>query len=358
MINFSRPHGYIDHPLARGGVVTQARDGLGEAYRAEKDKDVAGRILAVHYVLDRGMTHGEAAEMVFCSASSVDNWVARYREGGVDALRDLPRPGRPRLVGRGRLGKIMDVASRPHAKARAMRKAIYERTGTLYHITTVRLRMREHGLSPKRAHPVHVNRASDREVSRWQRVTEKRIRDLERRGFTAVAQDEAMVRHDSGGGGWLWTGRGERAHVQYTGSHRKVVLYGGIAGDGRRLCQVRKKFDAATFVAYLRKLHQKFGKVAVVLDRASQHRAEEVADYLKGCGGEVVLVYLPVGTPELNVVEGLWLQLRRILLGMLLPGFDEFRRAVSDILRTMPHSLDMFAYMGRTVKRDKALPCR
>lgn len=45
-----------------------------------------------------------------------------------------------------------------------MREEIRSRTGMLHSIITMRLRMREHGLSSKRAHPVHINRARDSTV--------------------------------------------------------------------------------------------------------------------------------------------------------------------------------------------------
>lgn len=116
MISFPRPPNYMDRAPRAGGMDTQARGGLREEYRAERYRRVAGRILAVHCAEDMGMPRELVAEMLFCSPSSVDNWVARYAEGGVDALRDIPRPGRPRKVGRAALGRIMDRVSRPYVK--------------------------------------------------------------------------------------------------------------------------------------------------------------------------------------------------------------------------------------------------
>jgi len=205
---------------------------------------------------------------------------------------------------------------------------------------------------------VHVNRASDRSVRGWQADTGKGIRDPGREGFTAVAQDEAIILHEAGGGPWLWPGRGERAPVPYTGSHKRPVLYGAVASDGRRPCQARKGLGAATFVAHLKRLHKKFGKIAVVAGRAPQHRAAVVPGWLRSRGGGVELACLPVGTPEPDAVVGLWHQLGRILAGVSLPGFDDFRRMAGGILRTMPHTLDMFAHLEREAGRDLAAPRR
>jgi len=57
-------------------------------------------------------------------------------------------------------------------------------------------------------------------------------------------------------------------------------------------------------VAHLKRAHKKFSRVAAVLDRAPQHRAREADELLPGCGVEAGLTCPPVGTHELNAVEG------------------------------------------------------
>ena len=43
----------------------------------------------------RGWTAERVADALGCSLRSVRQWLADYRDGGVEALKDLPRPGRP-----------------------------------------------------------------------------------------------------------------------------------------------------------------------------------------------------------------------------------------------------------------------
>jgi len=94
---------------------------IGKAYDDEEDKEVARRILAVHYVLDKEMTQEVAADMLFCSLPSVGNWVSWYEEGGVAALRDLPRSGRPPKVGRDRVERIIDEETPTNARPGGVR---------------------------------------------------------------------------------------------------------------------------------------------------------------------------------------------------------------------------------------------
>jgi putative transposase len=70
---------------------------LVEALRRERDARVRERILAVKIVYD-GSSLSKAAETVGRTKRTIFNWVKRFREGGIEALRDKPRSGRPRKV--------------------------------------------------------------------------------------------------------------------------------------------------------------------------------------------------------------------------------------------------------------------
>ena len=66
--------------------------------------------------------------------------------------------------------------------------------------------------------------------------------------------------------------------------------------------RTHESFDAPTFVGYLKEVQRRFGKVAVVTDRASPHRAKLV----KGLPREnknTRIIYLPKRSPYLNAVE-------------------------------------------------------
>jgi putative transposase len=70
---------------------------LVEALKKERDARVGEKILAFKIVHD-GSSLSKAAETVGRTKRTVFNWVKRFREGGIEALRDKPRSGRPRKV--------------------------------------------------------------------------------------------------------------------------------------------------------------------------------------------------------------------------------------------------------------------
>ena len=94
-------------------------------------------------------------------------------------------------------------------------------------------------------------------------------------------QDEAFFVHDTVSGRKYWSPKGRRINVPYTGSHKKVTIYGSLALDGRQFFRTYDRFNAVTFVAYLKELQRHFGKAVLICDRAPQHRSRLVKEFLR-----------------------------------------------------------------------------
>ena len=71
------------------------RDELRRLARREKG-NVSGR---AHFVLmrDQGMTHPEIAQAMTYSVSTVQRWLSRFDQQGMDGLYDVPKSGRPQI---------------------------------------------------------------------------------------------------------------------------------------------------------------------------------------------------------------------------------------------------------------------
>ena len=148
------------------------------------------------------------------------------------------------------------------------------------HRTNVRKIMQKYGLSPKGSQRVHINRATKAAVKSWQYRLKKRISRLEKDGFVIAMEDEAFFIHDVKSGRKYWSPAGVPITVPYTGSHKRITAYGSITMDGRQFFRTASGFNAPTFVAYLKAMQRHFGKVAVMVDRASPHRAKAVRTLL------------------------------------------------------------------------------
>jgi len=268
LIKFVQSHGHVEHPSGAEGVDRRERAGLCKAMGGERVARVRDRMWLVYLTLVMGLPRKEATRILRKCARWARKWPARHSGGGLAALPYIPRSGRPRAVEPRAPAGIMRDLLRGLATPNRARFAIADASGVAPRHSTAGRIMREHGLSPKVARLVHVNRASRLAGGAWWRRTQKRIRLPRRRGFAVVVQDESIFVHGVVAGVKYWSPVGVPVDVPYTGSHHIVDACGAIAEGGRQLFRTRERLDVLTFVWYLRELRRKFGRVAVILDRA------------------------------------------------------------------------------------------
>ena len=68
-------------------------------YRTEMNAKLARRIHGV-YLASRGMTCPQIMQVTGAKRRTVQQWVARYNRGGLEELKDKPRPGQPQHLPR------------------------------------------------------------------------------------------------------------------------------------------------------------------------------------------------------------------------------------------------------------------
>jgi transposase len=112
-----------------------------------------------------------------------------------------------------------------------------------------------------------------------------------------------------------WSRRGEQALVPITGQNAKRVLFGAInLHTGHRVVLIGKRAggaEARAFFEELRRRYRQAGRIWLLLDRASAHTNDKtlrLADELR-----IELVWLPQQWPELNAMDQLWKELKRLI---------------------------------------------
>ena len=165
-------------------------------------------------------------------------------------------------------------------------------------------------------------------------------------GFTVVSTDESFFFCDS-----LirkvWIREDERPVVRITGSHQESVLFGATSLEGKQIFRQYDWFDQNTFLDYLKKIHRKFPKCYIFLDKAKQHyKSRKVLQYFAENKHSLIPVYLPTASPEFMVLEEIWHIAKNDLLVLrYYPSFTDFRNKISLYFRTKRFNLDMRKYL-------------
>ena len=313
-------------------------------YKKEKNGDVKMRMLGVLLVKVDKKSAEEAADLLRCGDNSVRRWVSRFEEAGSDGLRDLPRSGRPRKVSDAIIEGILE--GRNAVTPKELRREIYDVTGTKYDIGTIRRRLHSLDMSAKTLQVVHARKPNIWKIRSWQRRTKETVSRLRRQGYTIAVQDESIFMFDPRRQKKYWSPVGAPVITEYSGSHRKTIVYGALTADGRRFFRTYGEFKAETFLSYLKDLKNHFGKTCVIMDKATQHTAKRVREYAERERG-LRIIYLPTGTPDLSAIEEYWRQAKRdILISEYYGTFMAMRQKLSEYLRTHK-SLDIMNYIER-----------
>jgi len=171
--------------------------------------------------------------------------------------------------------------------------------------------------------------------------------------FTVVVEDESIFIHDGVVRRRMWVPEGKRPIVVTTGSHQKTCVFGALCIDERRqFFRQYNAFDCNTFVDYLKKLQNKFHKVMLFLDKATQHyRSIKVRKHLEENKMNMKVEYLPKGSPDFNAVEECWRQGKDdLLVSKHYPKFHNLRNTIAKYYRTKRFHLDITKHLLRNMR--------
>ena len=304
------------------------------------------RIRAVEQV-EAGESPEDVVRTLGFGRTVIYGWLAKYREGGRDALRAKPIPGRPRKLSGAQLRWIYKTVTGKNPLqlrfefalwTRGMvRELIRERFGVRLSEVSVGRLLRKLGLSPQKP----LRRAYQQDpklVAAWHTETFPRIRALAKReGATLLFSDEAGVRSDFHAG-TTWAPVGRTPIVPATGQRFGLNRISAISPKGDfRFMTVEGRMNADKFIDFLeRLLHNAKRPIFLIVDRHPAHRAKKVLEFVRSTQGRLRLFFLPPYSPELNPDELVWNNLKNHGIGKrLIRSRDHLKQTVLRHLRAL-----------------------
>jgi hypothetical protein len=139
--------------------------------------------------------------------------------------------------------------------------------------------------------------------------------------------------------------------VRVTGSHKYSCIFGAVSIEGKQLFRQYDRFNGDTFLDYLKKIHTKFPKCYLFMDKASPHyKSEKVQKYFEENRDRLIPVYLQAASPEFMVMEEVWNIAKRDLLVLkYYSSFAYLKNNISGYFRTKRFNLDMMNYLLRWI---------
>jgi transposase len=309
------------------------------------------RLRAVRQV-EQGAHPEDVAAGLGMTRAAVYGWLAKYREGGLEALKARPVPGRPPRLSGGQLQRIytLVVGNDPRQLqfgfalwTRAMIRELIRRefAVALSEVSVGRL-LRKLGLSPQR--PLYrAYQQNPEAVARWKAETYPQLRaQAAEVGATIYFADEAGVRSDYHAG-TTWAPVGHTPVVTSTGDRFGVNLISAVTAKGKlRFAAYDGNLNGKVFIDFCRRLLADTpGPVFVVLDGHPVHRSKAVKAFAASTNGQLRLCFLPGYAPELNPDEWVWKHVKHDRIGRAgVSGPEELKaKALAALhrLQKLPH---------------------
>ena len=118
----------------------------------------------------------------------------------------------------------------------------------------------------------------------------------------------------------------------------RVNVIGAVSMYGDDLiCDVTQdSVNQHTIAYFLAKIRNKFkkGKITLVLDNATCHKTKHALNAAEKLG--IDLVFLPVASPNLNIIERLWKMIKtRFLYNKVFENLDELEKHLNNAIKTL-----------------------
>jgi transposase len=320
------------------------------------------RIRAVRQI-EQGAHPEDVAAGLGMTRAAVYGWLAKYREGGLEALKAHPVPGRPPSLSGAQLQRLSTLVVGNDPRQLQFTVALWTRAVVrelirrefavrLSEVSVGRL-LRKLGLSPQR--PLYrAYQQNPEAVARWKAETYPRLRrEAAEVGAMIYFADEAGVRSDYHAG-TTWAPAGQTPVVAATGDRFGINLVSAVAAKGKlRFAAYDGSLNGSVFIDFCRRLlDDSPGPVFLVLDGHPVHRSKAVKAFAESTNGRLQLCFLPGYAPELNPGEWVWKHVKHDRIGRAGVGGPEDLKA--KVLAAL-HRLQKLPDLVRSFFRDPNL---
>jgi transposase len=311
----------------------------------EKRKSAVAAVQRGEPVSVVGRTHGVPLRTIF-------GWLARYRQGGWQALREGQRSGRPRRVNAEVMAWLYQAITLGDPRQQQLpfclwtlnivRIVLKKQQGISLSKSAVCRLLQQMGLSPQR--PIYRSYKQDaKELESYLQVTFPQLRALAKRiGAEIYFVDESALRSDHHRG-TTWGAVGQTPVVQDSGDRFGMKLISAVSPRGdMRFATIEGRMNSARFVEFLKRLRTDAGKpIIVIVDRASYHGSKYVVRFSEQSQGQITLGHLPRYAPEFNPDEQVWNHAKARLAKLFIDSKKTMKREVLNILRSIQKQTDL-----------------
>ena len=251
------------------------------------------------------------------SVRNVFRWLARYRNGGWQALKEGSKQGRPKKVTGEDMAWLYKAITMGNPKNYQFSFCLWtlntirslleqERNVTLSKSSVSRL-LSHLGLSPQK--PLYKSYKQDpNKIKVYLKQTyPEAVKQAKKHKARLYFIDEAAFRSDAHRG-TTWGKVGKTPVIKDTGGRFGFKLISAVSARGdMHFDVIEGQMNSEKFIEYLKQLRSDTGHaIFVIADNARYHHSKKVQAFLEERQGDIMMAFLPAYSPELNPDEQVW----------------------------------------------------
>jgi len=275
--------------------------------RGAPSKNMTLRLLAIRALIS-GQTVEFVADFVNVSTRTINNWINRWNEGGVTALADKPKSGRPPAISEKYRAKILQLVDNPQEAGQTHWTAVklhgfikkQESIELGYSTLTRWLHNQRYALKVPRPWPVGQDEeAREKFIAELKPLLDNEDLDVWFSDESGFVGDPRPSR--------VWAKKGSKLTSPITGQHLRQNVIGAVhPRTGALSALVVEYVNSDVFQVFIDQLASETEgrKVILVMDNASWHKTSTLK------WRHITPMYLPPYSPDLNPIERLWLLMK------------------------------------------------
>jgi len=304
-------------------------------HRGCKEKRAADRIKTI-LCLNMGDSYEETAKRLLLDDSTLRNYYSEYMEGGMEKLLSDDYSGGTSRLSCERLHQLdKHLQENTYTSSKEIKAYIEKTFGIVY--TTEGIKKILERLNFVYKKPKHIPGKADIEKQKQFLADLEKLRREKQAEDKIYFLDGCHPRHNSIAA-YGWIKRGTEKFLKANTGRQRVNLNGAYEMEEQKVI-VREDatINADSTLSLIQQimLLQISGMIYLICDNAKYYRAKKVREFLEQ-NPRVKIIFLPAYSPNLNLIERLWLFFKKKRLwNRYYEKYDAFKKSCMDFFENI-----------------------
>lgn len=314
---------------------------LRAAHRSERNRHAAYKINAV-ILLGTGWKLKEVKEALLLDEQTLRCYVDKYQRGRISTLLQTNYTGRRTQLNDKQLKALCDeLDARIYLTTGEIIEYAKEAFTIEYSNSGMRDQLHRLGYTYKKPKLVPGNpdrEAQEEFIGYYEAFMENKRSNVEVLFLDAVHPEHNTL------AAYGWIRKGQKRCLKTNSGRQRLNLHGAINAETMEMTVIESEsINRESTIQLLEMLDRKYDyaeEIIVILDNASYHHSQEIKEVVEH-SPRLKPVFLPVYSPELNLIERVWRYFKKkVLYNKYYKDLSEFRKAAIKFFRNIDQHYD------------------